>query len=121
VLLSFVGFLARGAGGLIGARWVATRAARTLPHVIDSVLLMSALTLAWLLRLNPASAPWLLAKVLALVVYIGLGMVALRPRLPLPVRAAAWLAALGTFGYIVSVAVSKSPAGFFAQMPALSI
>ena len=118
VLLSFTGFVARGAGALMGARWVESRAARTLPHLIDTVLLASALTLVWLLRLNPASAPWLLAKVLALVVYIGLGVIALRPGQGKPLRAGAWAAALLTFGYIVSVAVTKRPAGFLAPLDA---
>ena len=113
VLLSFIGFFARGVGSLAGATWVHSRAAKTWPHVVDSVLLLSALTLAWMLSLNPAFSPWLLAKIGGLVVYIALGMVALRPGFPLPVRTAAWLAALATFGYIVSVAITRNPAGYF--------
>jgi uncharacterized membrane protein SirB2 len=114
VALSLAGFFARGLASLAGAAWVRGRAARTLPHIVDSVLLISALALAWMLRLNPISAPWLMAKIVGLVVYIGLGMVALRPSRPPAVRAVAWLAALATFAYIVSVAMTKRPAGFFA-------
>ena len=113
VALSFTGFLARGIGSFASAAWVSSRPARSLPHVVDSVLLVSALTLAWMLRLDPMSAPWLMAKIIGLVAYIALGMVALRPGRPTPVRAAAWIAALATFAYIVSVAISKNPAGFF--------
>ncbi len=111
--LSFTGFFARGLGSLAGAAWVRSRAAKTWPHVVDSVLLLSALALVWMLRLDPMSAPWLMAKIGGLVVYIALGLVALRPGLSVPVRMAAWLAALATFAYIVSVAITKSPAGFF--------
>lgn len=114
VAVSFAGFFARGGAALAGARWVRSRAARSLPHVVDSVLLLSAIVLAWMLRLNPAGAPWLMAKLIALVVYIALGTLALRPGRPMPLRAAAWVAALLTFGYIVSVALSKNPAGFLA-------
>jgi len=39
-------------------------------------------------------------------------MVALRPGRPASVRAAAWVAALATFGWIVSVAITKDPLGF---------
>ena len=88
--LSLAGFLARGLGSLAGGAWVRSRAAKTWPHVVDSVPLLSAFTLAWMLRLNPTSAPWLMAKIGGLVVYIALGMVALRPDFPLPVRMAAW-------------------------------
>jgi uncharacterized membrane protein SirB2 len=110
--LSFAGFFARGLGSLAGAAWVRGRAAKTLPHVVDTVLLLSALALAWMFGVSPASAPWLMAKIVGLVVYVALGMVALRPPLPVTMRAAAWAAALATFAYIVSVAVTKNPAGF---------
>ena len=113
VLLSFTGFLARGLGSLAGAGWVGSRPAKTLPHLIDTVLLGSALVLAFTLRLNPAETPWLLAKLVALVAYIGLGMLALRPRLSRVSRTLAFIAALATFGYIVSVAITKQPGGWF--------
>jgi uncharacterized membrane protein SirB2 len=112
VALSFAGFFARGLGALRGAAWIRSRAARTLPHVVDTVLLVSAIALAWMLRLSLLEAPWLLAKIIALVVYVGLGVLALRPGTPRELRTAAYVAALATFIYIVSVALSKDPAGF---------
>ena len=117
VALSVTGFFVRGAASLAGAAWVRGRLARTLPHVVDSVLLASALALAWMLRLTPGNAPWLMAKIVGLLAYIGLGVVALRPGRPLPVRAAAWVAALAVVGWIVSVALLKDPRGFFASIP----
>ena len=114
VALSVTGFFARGLASLLGAEWVRGRLARSLPHVVDSVLLLSALLLTWTLRLTPDSAPWLLAKIAGLLVYIGLGTLALRPGRPPRVRAVAWVAALATFGWIVSVAITKTPAGFLA-------
>lgn len=116
VALSITGFFIRGAASLAGATWVRSRAARTLPHLVDSVLLLSALMLAWTLRLTPDRAPWLLAKLLGLVVYVALGVVALRPGRPLAVRAAAWTGALAVVAWIVSVAMTKSPWGFVAVL-----
>jgi uncharacterized membrane protein SirB2 len=112
VAVSVTGFFVRGAASLSGARWVLGRAARTLPHIVDSILLVSALSLARTLRLNPASTPWLLAKVVGLLLYVGLGVVALRPGRPRAVRTAGWVAALATVGWMVSVAITKSPLGF---------
>lgn len=116
VALSLTGFILRGVAGLAGAGWVGNRAAKSLPHVVDSVLLLSALTLAWKLRVTPGNAPWLLAKLVGLVVYIGLGVVAMRPGRPLAVRATAWGAALLTAGWMVSVAIMKSPMGILASI-----
>jgi len=114
VALSFTGFFARGLASLRGAAWVSSRPAKTLPHVVDTVLLLSALTLAWTLRLSPLAAPWLMAKIIGLLLYIGLGIVALRPGRRAGVRAAAWTGALLVFGYIVSVAITKSPWAWLA-------
>lgn len=112
VALSGAGFFARGIAALAGARWVRGRAARTLPHVVDTVLLASAIALALRLGLSPLAAPWLAAKIGGLAAYVGLGMLAMRPGRPFALRAAAWAAALATFGWIVSVAILKHPAGF---------
>lgn len=117
VSVSFAGFFARGLGALRGASWVRHRITRVLPHVVDTILLVSALGMLWVIRLSPCALPWLRAKVVGLVCYILLGAVALRPRMGRapptgrPVRAAAWVAALLVFGYIVSVALTKDPRG----------
>lgn len=116
VTLSVLGFFTRGAAALAGAGWVRSRAARTLPHIVDTVLLASALAMAWMLRLTPGNAPWLTAKIIGLLVYIGLGVVALRPGIAKPVRAAAWVAALLTVGWMVSVAITKSPLGILRAL-----
>src|SRR5262245_26103348 len=116
VALSIAGFFARGLGALRAAQWIRGRAARTLPHIVDTVLLVCAIALAWMPRLSPLDAPWLVAKIIGLVLYIGLGMVALRPGTIGPVRAAAFAAALITFAYIVSVAISKDAAGLFGWL-----
>jgi uncharacterized membrane protein SirB2 len=114
VALSIAGFFARGAAALARAAWVCGRAARTLPHVIDTVLLASAIALAWMLRLDPLRTPWLAAKILGLLLYIGLGMLALKPGRPIWLRAAAWGAALLCFAQIVATAITKDPWGLAA-------
>jgi len=116
VALSVTGFFVRGVASFAGAGWVRGRAAKSLPHVVDTALLLSALMLAWMLRLTPGDAPWLLAKIVGLVVYVGLGVVALRPGGSVAVRATAWVAALATVGWIVSVAITKNPRGFLAAL-----
>ena len=116
VALSIAGFFVRGLAQFSGAGWPRGRMARTLPHVVDTALLLSALALAWMLQLSPLSTPWLLAKIAGLLAYIALGMVALRPNRSRSVAVAAWLSALLTASWIVSVAISKNPLGFLAGL-----
>jgi len=115
VALSGAGFVLRGLGMLAGAAWLQARAVRILPHVVDTVLLASALGLAWTLRLSPLAHPWLAAKIGGLLVYIALGMLALRPGRPRALRGCAGAGACLAFYYIVSVALTKDPLGPWAH------
>lgn len=116
VTLSIGGFFARGLGALSGAAWVRARPARTLPHIVDTVLLASAIGLAWLLQFNPLTTPWLAAKIAWLLAYIGMGMLALRPQRSCAQRALAWIAALLCFAQIVAVAITKQASGVFSLL-----
>jgi len=108
--LSLAIFLARVGGRLAGSQWIAKRSVRIARNVVDTVLLASAIALAFVIGVSPVSAPWLAAKIIALVVYMVLGVIAMRlARTPLQ-RVAAALAALLVFGYIAGVAVTKDPA-----------
>jgi uncharacterized membrane protein SirB2 len=115
VALSFAGFFARGCGMLADAAWIRSRPARTLPHIVDTFLLLSALALAFELRISPLSEAWLAAKIVGLIAYVVLGVLALRPGAPKLVRGSAWVAALLVFGYIVSVAITKDPRGILSM------
>ena len=86
------------------ARWV-----RIVPHVIDTILLASAIALAFLTAQYPFVQPWLTAKILGLVAYILLGSVALKRGRTRAHRVVAWLSALAVFAYIVTVAVTRDP------------
>ncbi|MFM9881660.1 MAG: SirB2 family protein, partial [Burkholderiales bacterium] len=55
----------------------------------------------------PWTTPWLLAKVVALVLYILTGMIALHSGAGRNVRAIAWIAAQLIFLYIIGVAVTR--------------
>jgi uncharacterized membrane protein SirB2 len=114
VATSFAGFFARGVGMLGDAGWVKHRLARTLPHLVDTVLIVSAVWLTGILRLSPSGSPWIDAKIAGLFVYIGVGMVAFRFGRTRRVRAAAWIFAMIVFAWIVSVAITKDPRGFVA-------
>jgi uncharacterized membrane protein SirB2 len=110
-VLSITGFAARGVLMLCDSPLLGARAVRIAPHIVDTLLLASAITLAWMLKQYPFVHGWITAKVLALFAYIALGSLALRPGRPKAVRAAALVAALAAVGYIVSVALTRDPRG----------
>jgi len=107
VALSGGFFLLRGlwmlrASDMLQRRWV-----RVLPHIVDTLLLGSALLMVFWSRQYPFVQPWLTAKVLALVAYIGLGTVALKRGKTKVVRRWTFMAALATFAYIMAVALTR--------------
>jgi len=114
VTLSLAGFAARGALVLRSSPALALRWVRVAPHVVDTVLLASGLWLAWASAQYPFVQPWLTAKVLGLVAYIGFGMVALRRGRTRTIRAAFLVLALATAAYVVTVAMTRSPWGIFS-------
>ncbi len=114
--LSIAGFVLRGAWMLRDSPLLATRWARTLPHINDTVLLAAAIALAVWSQQVPWAQAWLAAKIGGLLAYIGLGMLALKPGRPKRVRAGAWVAAVATFAWMLSVARLRDPAGFFALL-----
>ena len=87
---------------------------KILPHIIDTVLLVSALVLAVKMGLKPSEHPWLQAKIAGLVLYIVFGVIAFKPTRPKKVRIIAFILAVTTVAFIISAAFSKSAAGFFA-------
>jgi len=110
VVISGLGFVLRFALVQRGSVIARSRPLRVVPHVVDSILLASAFALAWLLRANPLTLPWLGAKIVALPVYIVLGSIALKHG-QARTRAMAFTAAIATYAYIVSVALTRDPRG----------
>ncbi|MEO5660142.1 MAG: SirB2 family protein [Polaromonas sp.] len=103
-------FVLRGLWMLLDSPLLQRRWVRIVPHVVDTVLLASALVLVFRSGQYPFVQPWLTAKVLALVAYIVLGAIALKRGKTKGVRTFALFAALATFAYIVAVALTRQAA-----------
>lgn len=109
VILSYSLFFLRGIWLMQDSVNLRQRWVKILPHVIDTVLLTSAILLAMIIQQNPLYDSWLTAKVAGLLSYIGLGMVAMRFGKTRKIKIMAWIAAQCVFIYIVLVALTKSP------------
>ena len=113
VLLSGSLFLLRGSGVLAGARWPMALPVRLASYTIDTVLLTAALMLVAVLPSAVFANGWLAAKLVLLVVYIGLGTFALKRGRTPRVRAGCFVLALAAFGAMLAIARAHHPLGPF--------
>ena len=112
--LTLGGFLLRAWWMLIRSDKLQLRAVRILPHIVDTLFLVSGIGLVFALRLPLAQSPWLIAKLVALVVYIVAGAIALKRGRTMRIRMTALVIALFAFAYIVGAAISKSAQSWLA-------
>ena len=112
-ITSYTLFFLRGIWSLRDSPIMRQRWVKIVPHVVDTLLLVSAIALAISIRQYPFVDAWLTAKVTGLLLYIGLGLVALRYGRSKAGRLFAWLMAQAIFAYIVLVAAQHNPAPFF--------
>jgi uncharacterized membrane protein SirB2 len=114
VILSGSIFFLRGVWMMQESELLNHKLVMILPHFIDTLLLASAFALAFQVYQYPFVDSWLTVKFVALFVYILLGMFSLRRGKSNIQRTVFFIAAMTTFGFIISVALSRNPAGFFA-------
>jgi uncharacterized membrane protein SirB2 len=114
VVLSISGFLVRGVWMMQESPWLQNKWARVAPHIIDTVLLGSAILLAMKIQQYPFVQGWLTAKVLALLTYIIIGAIGLKYGSTKKIRVSAWLVAIAIFVYIVLVALTRQVLPFVA-------
>lgn len=108
-------FVLRGAPMLFGSSRADNVVMRYTSYAVDTVLLTTALMLMTVIRQYPFAVDWLTAKVLLLYGYIVLGSVALKRGRTRRVRIVAFVAALVTVAFLVSVARAHHPLGIFAS------
>jgi uncharacterized membrane protein SirB2 len=82
-------------------------------YAIDTLLLGSAVSLAGILHRSPFVSSWLTAKLLLLVVYILLGIFALRRGRTRLTRQVCFVAAISVYAFIIGVAMTHNPRGLF--------
>ena len=111
-LLSGFIFAIRGAFVLGGARWPRAAAVRWTSYTIDTTLLTAALMLVTILPGALFANGWLAVKIVLLVVYIVLGILALRPNRGRGARIALYVAALLVYAQVYGIARAHHPLGW---------
>lgn len=107
-VISGLGLLIRGIlvqmdHGLMKKRWI-----KIAPHVNDTILLVCAIYLASHI-FTPFGSDWIYAKVVGLIVYIGLGMFAIKRGKTKQAKLMFLVLAMIVFVYIMAVARAHSP------------
>jgi uncharacterized membrane protein SirB2 len=117
VVLSGTLFALRGGLMLAGSPLANVAALRHLSYLIDTTLLTAALMLVSMLHVYPLVSGWLTLKIALIVLYIGLGSIALRRGRELRTRRIAFVAALMVYAFVATIARAHHPLGFLAYWP----
>lgn len=111
VALSGLLFMVRGLWLLQGSAQLQAKWVKITPHVVDTLLLVSAIAMLVVAQQFPV---WVHVKITLLVVYIGLGLMAFKKAKTQGQKLTFLLAAVVVYVFLISVALTKSPAGFFS-------
>ncbi len=110
--LSICGFLLRSYWAFVGSHRLQARWVKTLPHIVDTLLLLTAIGMLVIWQVSPFLLPWVTAKIVALLVYILFGMAVLKWAKNNRQRAVYFAGAVLAVAYIVAVAFTKNPVFF---------
>ncbi len=113
-ILSIAGFILRSIWMFGHSAHLHRRIVRIAPHVVDTAFLISGVWLVVILHLVLREQAWLIAKLVALILYIVFGAIALRRGRTVQIRAAAFVAALLAYSYIAGAALNRSPMSWIA-------
>ena len=109
-------FAVRGLFALLGMRWPRWLLVKWASYTIDTALLTAAAMLFTILPAGMFANGWLALKVVLVVAYIVLGILAMRTSLTTPRRAAFYLAALAVYAQVYGIARAHHPAGWLAPL-----
>lgn len=107
VALSILLFITRFVWSEFNADILQKKWAKILPHVIDTILLVSAITLCVILSQYPLVTTWVTVKLLGVIAYIILGLFALKKA---STKMGKWLCfagALAVLGVTAKIAILK--------------
>jgi uncharacterized membrane protein SirB2 len=107
-VLTGISFFVRGVWMMHDDPRFQARLTRIFPHVVDTILLLTGVWMALYWQWQPVDHPWLLAKLLFLLLYIGFGLMAFRFATAREWRFVFWGLALLVLLHIYGFALSKN-------------
>ncbi|MCL2918093.1 SirB2 family protein [Shewanella litorisediminis] len=107
VAISVIFFVVRFVLKLRESALLQKKVMRIAPHIIDTCLLLSGLLMCFLIKQYPFVDPWLTEKILAVVAYILLAIMAMKSNRNKFFRFFAFLGAIAWVVYAAKIAVFK--------------
>ena len=105
ILLSVGSFITRIMFAQFKPELLSNKVIKIAPHIIDTILLLSGISLVFIGNWMAGEYGWIISKVTLLFAYVGFGVMAMRSSGVK--RWVAFVLALASFGYIISIAVTK--------------
>ncbi|GAA5219188.1 SirB2 family protein [Corallincola platygyrae] len=93
----------------VNSRFANAKLLKVVPHINDTLLLVSAAMIAIAIQQYPFVHAWLTEKILLLILYIVLGMFALKWGKTATIKRICFACAVATFGAILYMARTKAP------------
>ncbi|MDC0598810.1 SirB2 family protein [Gammaproteobacteria bacterium] len=115
-LISFTGFLLRAYLMFIDSPFLKHKAVLIIPHLIDTVFLLSGFSMAFMVNFGLFTQIWLSMKILMLMLYLLCVGIALNRGSTKAVRVTAFFLAIFTFSYIVGIAINKTSLSWFGLL-----
>ncbi len=107
VVLSLLGFIVRGGWMIINSELRNKKWVKISPHIIDSLLLISAISMLFKYNISIIDHQWLQLKIILLVIYIGLGMIAFKNACSKKIRMSAFFMSLIVYSAIIYTAITR--------------
>ncbi|OGT65318.1 MAG: hypothetical protein A2993_04080 [Gammaproteobacteria bacterium RIFCSPLOWO2_01_FULL_47_190] len=107
-VLTIISFTLRGMWMLMDSPLLLSKPARIVPHIIDTLLLFSGIVLVINYTSYHHGYGWLLAKLAAIILYIGTGAIALKYGKTRMIRIIALIISCCLLVIIVSLALTRS-------------
>jgi uncharacterized membrane protein SirB2 len=108
-LLTMCSFSLRAYWMLTGSPLLRGPSSRWLPHIIDTMLFATGLTMAVGLAISPLTHPWFATKLVAIVVYAVIGSIALKRGRSKSARVVALVLSSLVLIYIFAAALNHDP------------
>ena len=113
ISISVIIFIARGLMMIMKNNFYRDRIFRYLPPMVDTLLLLSGIILMFITEQYLLLEPWIIVKLLALLLYIAFGTIALNRVNNYKLQLLGFIMALITIYYMYSVARAHHPLGLF--------